>query len=167
MVTVLAAPQHNNYDKESKVLEVNRDHWSALNPHRYESGYSHELHRLWNNLMVKKNSFLLLISKPQLNGSLVLIYRMYVYYCRSICLGWGDPKGQEVKNNNWNLLLQNKILSELTHCWTIEQHQIISYMVEYLIVFHFCLLISKLLLIMRIRLTWLWRTPRKQRWTRP
>ena len=53
MVTVLAAPQHNNYDKESKVLEVNRDHWSALNPHRYESGYSHELHRLWNNLMVK------------------------------------------------------------------------------------------------------------------
>jgi len=55
MTVVLAAPQHNAYDRDgAKVLEVNQNHWSSLNPHRYGSGHSHELQRLWDSLLVKK-----------------------------------------------------------------------------------------------------------------
>ena len=48
-VAVLAAP---HYDKESRVLEVQRDHWSTLNPHRHGPDYSHEHQRIWDSLLV-------------------------------------------------------------------------------------------------------------------
>ena len=62
---VLAAPQHNNYNRESaKVLELSQDHWSALNPHKYGPDYSHELQGIWDSLLVNTkstSSFLILI----------------------------------------------------------------------------------------------------------
>ena len=53
MVAALAVPNYNEYDKEfGKLSQMNRDHWSTLNPQIKAPSFTQEIQRIWESFLV-------------------------------------------------------------------------------------------------------------------
>jgi len=53
MGAVLAVPHYNEYDQEvGKISQINRDHWSILNPKIPAPSFTQEIQRLWERFLV-------------------------------------------------------------------------------------------------------------------